>query len=222
MRVGVGLSLAALGRVTQAGWADDQISAPDTGGRLFTLGASFGSGPVLRFLSVTETTISGFGDTVRNAQMTANPRIRVREATPADVEALVDIYFAAFDDNVMNQLMYPRGVSADSRRKFGEKLSPKPSAGSAAETTTKKEETFVYVAEYLPEEDSTGPGGVVAFAKWSLHREPRAEEEWKADDFTATTETWGEDCDVAVVNAFIGEMNRIQRDHAKGEAALCN
>lgn len=159
MRVGVGLSLAALGRVTQAGWADDQISAPDTGGRLFTLGASFGSGPVLRFLSVTETTISGFGDTVRNAQMTANPRIRVREATPADVEALVDIYFAAFDDNVMNQLMYPRGVSADSRRKFGEKLSPKPSAGSAAETTTKKEETFVYVAEYLPEEDSTGPGG---------------------------------------------------------------
>ncbi|KAG7292835.1 hypothetical protein NEMBOFW57_002880 [Staphylotrichum longicolle] len=150
---------------------------------------------------------------------TNNPRIRVREATPADIDAIVDIHFAAFDDNVMNQLMYPGGPSADSRAKFGANVFPRPesNAGDAA----KKGQSILCVAEYLPEDATADTSGeVVAFAKWLLHREPRVEAEWKGEEFNATTESWGEGCDTAVVNAFIGEMTRIQRDHAKGEAAL--
>lgn len=151
---------------------------------------------------------------------TNNPRIRVREATPADVDAIVDIHFAAFDDNVMNQLMYPGGPSADSRAKFGANVFPRPesNAGDAAKTG----QSLLCVAEYLPEDATADSSGeVVAFAKWLLHREPRAEADWKGEEFNATTESWGEGCDTTVVNAFIGEMTRIQRDHAKGEAALC-
>jgi hypothetical protein len=150
--------------------------------------------------------------------MATNPRIRIREATPADVDAIVDIHFAAFDEDVMNQLMYPGGASADSRQKFGSKVLPQTAAQSGPDTTTPREQNFLCVAEYLSED---GPGEVVAFAKWLLHREPRTEEEQKAQVFNATTETSGQGCDIDVVNAFIGGMNRLQWDHAKGEAALC-
>ncbi len=151
----------------------------------------------------------------------SNLRIRVREATPADIDAIVDIHFAAFDDNVMNQLMYPGGPSADAREKFGASLLPqhRPEAGG---NTGKSGEPFLCVAEYLADDaPADSPGEVVAFAKWLLRRQPRTEDEWKGDRFAATAESWGEGCDTAVVNAFIGEMNRIQQEHAKGEAALC-
>ena len=154
--------------------------------------------------------------------MTIRPRLRVREATPADIEAIVDVYFAAFDDNVMNQLMYPHGVSADARKKFGARLFPQPTSKDAGQGTTAKGQGFLYVAESLP--DGASPdatGEIVAFAKWLLQREPRPEEEWENEDFTATAEVWGDDCDLGVVDAFIGLMNRSQSEHAKGEAALC-
>jgi hypothetical protein len=154
--------------------------------------------------------------------MAAKPRLRIREATLDDFDAVVDVHFAAFDDNVMNQLMYPGGVSADAKKAFGTKIFKRPDPEDGGAGTARKGEPFVYVAEYLPEDGSTdGPGEIVAYAKWLLHREPQPEEEWRGEVFNATPEAWGEGCDVAVVNAFIGEMTRVQRDHAKGEAALC-
>ncbi|KAH6650508.1 hypothetical protein F5144DRAFT_481517 [Chaetomium tenue] len=145
--------------------------------------------------------------------MTTRPNIRIREATPADVETIVDVYFAAFDDNVMNQLMYPGGVSADARKKFGAKFLPQPASEDAGQSTTAKGQNFVYVAT-----DTSGE--IIAFAKWLLQREARPEEEWIKEDFTATVEGWGEGCDLGVVDSFIGLMNRAQSEHAKGEAAL--
>ncbi|KAK3300595.1 uncharacterized protein B0H64DRAFT_414465 [Chaetomium fimeti] len=153
--------------------------------------------------------------------MATRPHLRVREATPADVEAIVDVYFAAFDENIMNQLMYPHGVSAETRNKFGARLLPPPASEDAGKDTTTKGQTLVYVAEYLPEGTSTdSPGEIVAFGKWLLQRGPRPEEEWKNENFTATAEVWGDDCDLGVVDGFIGLMNRSQSEHAKGEAAL--
>jgi hypothetical protein len=151
----------------------------------------------------------------------SNLRIRVREGTPADIDAIVDVHFAAFDDNIMNQLMYPGGPSADSRKKFGASLLPqlRPESGGNA---AKGGEPLICVAEYWPDDaPADGPGEVVAFAKWLLHRRQRPEEEWKGDTFTATTESWGEGCDTDVVNAFIGKMTRTQQADAKGEPALC-
>ena len=150
-----------------------------------------------------------------------NPRIRVREATPADIDAIVDIHFAAFDDNVMNQLMYPGGPSADAREKFGANLLSQLAPERSAVGAGKGGEPLICVAELMSDATPDGPGEVVAFAKWLLHRQPRTEEEWKGEAFNATKESWGEGCDTAIVNAFIGEMTRIQRDHAQGEAALC-
>ncbi|KAJ4297331.1 hypothetical protein N0V88_004249 [Collariella sp. IMI 366227] len=147
-------------------------------------------------------------------------RIRVREATPADVDAIAAINFSAFDDNVMNHLMYPGGPSESTRNKFAARILQQITA-KGAPITAKAGEVLIAVAEYLPEGvPSDGPSEVVAFARWLLHREPLTEEEWNVDDVKATTETWGEGVNVDVVNTFIGGINRKQRDHAKGEAAL--
>ncbi|KAK3309871.1 acyl-CoA N-acyltransferase, partial [Chaetomium strumarium] len=147
--------------------------------------------------------------------MATTSRIRVREGTPADVDAIVDIYYKAFRDNVMDQLMYPGGPSEDARRKFTAKVLPRSTPEG------EKGESLLCVAEYLPEgSPADGPWEVVAFGKWDLYREARTEEEWKADEFNATADTFGAGCDPSVINAFIGGMTRKQRDHAKGEAAL--
>jgi hypothetical protein len=142
--------------------------------------------------------------------------MRVREGTPADLDAIVDIYYKAFGDNVMDKLMYPGGPSEDAKRKLAAKILPRPASESG------KEEDLLCVAEYLPDgSPADGPWEVVAFGKWHLFREARTEEEWRADEFKATTETHGEGCDPSVINAFIGGLVRKQQEHAKGEAALC-
>lgn len=152
--------------------------------------------------------------------MATKPRIRIREAVEADTDIVNDLHFEAFDDNVMNQLMYPGGVSADTKAKCRARMF---SNSAPKDDAKKKSETFLHVAELLPEDGpADGPGEIVAIAKWTLYREPRAEEEWKADEFTATTEIFGEGSNLEVINAFIGGMNQKQRDHTKGEAALCN
>lgn len=151
--------------------------------------------------------------------MATKSRLRVRAATQADVKTMADIQFAAFTDNIMNQLMYPRGVSEDCKTKFGSKLMP---AVPAEGTTAPRAQGIVCVAEILPEDGfSDRPGDIVAYAKWRLQRQQQPEEEWKGEELRATTETWGDVCDVSVVNAFMGGIDRARQQHAKGEAALC-
>jgi hypothetical protein len=153
---------------------------------------------------------------------TVNPRIRVREATPTDVEAITDIHFGAFDDNIMNRLMYPNGVSEDSKKKFRTRLFPSNSPQVDGESDAARQpQTLLWVAEYFPEDAAAAdkPGEIVAYSKWQLNRVQQTEGEWKKDS-PATAEVWGEGCDLAVVDAFIGAMNRKQREHAKGEPAL--
>lgn len=154
--------------------------------------------------------------------MTSSPRIRVRKATQADVPDIIDIHFTAFDDNIMNKLMYPNGPSEETKAKFGANIMSQPAKADSPEKAATKGENLVFVAEYLPEGGpADGPGEVVAIAKWTLYRQQRPEEEWKAEDFRPTVEAFGEGCNLEVIDEFIGEMNRKQRDHAKGEAALC-
>lgn len=139
-----------------------------------------------------------------------NPRIRVREAVPADAEAITNILNDAFSANPMRQLMYPNGVSDESRSKSAARLFlPTPSEG----------ETFMVVAELLPE-GSDGPCEIVAFSDWCLFRNPRAEEEWNVQEVPRTQEQLGEDCDVRVFNEFIGGLHRKRREHMKGDPGL--
>ncbi|EGZ76908.1 hypothetical protein NEUTE2DRAFT_77774 [Neurospora tetrasperma FGSC 2509] len=140
-----------------------------------------------------------------------NPRIRVREAVPADAEAITNILNDAFSAHPMQQLMYPNGVSDESRSKSAARLflPIPPSEG----------ETFMVVAELLPE-GSDGPCEIVAFSDWCLFRNPRAEEEWNVQEVPRTQEQLGEDCDVQVFNDFIGGLHRKRREHMKGDPGL--
>ncbi|EGO52098.1 hypothetical protein NEUTE1DRAFT_90027 [Neurospora tetrasperma FGSC 2508] len=140
-----------------------------------------------------------------------NPRIRVREAVPADAEAITNILNDAFSANPMQQLMYPNGVSDASRSKSAARLflPIPPSEG----------ETFMVVPELLPE-GSDGPCEIVAFSDWCLFRNPRAEEEWNVQEVPRTQEQLGEDCDVRVFNEFIGGLHRKRREHMKGDPGL--
>ncbi|KAK0630233.1 hypothetical protein B0T17DRAFT_216403 [Bombardia bombarda] len=157
-----------------------------------------------------------------------NPRLRVRPATPADVEAILDVHFAAFGPDIMDQLMYPQGVSADARTKFGYSFFPptapneKGSDDAASKPSHKKKkgELLVMVAEELPADDDSTPGQIIAFSKWTLSREPRSEEEWNDGSENETAETLGEGCDVTVYNEFIGALHRKRRVYSRGDPAL--
>lgn len=152
-----------------------------------------------------------------------NPRIRVRPARLEDKQAIIDIFYSAFGNDVMNRLMFPAGPAPSVKEKFGERTFAKLEPG--------KGELKLFVAEYFsPETHPTfdpdtypddGSGEPVAFSKWIFQKDPRPEEEWKADQFVYTVETSGEGCDLDVMDAFIGELNRKQRDSARGEAAAC-
>jgi hypothetical protein len=146
------------------------------------------------------------------ANCSPNSRIRVREATPADLDAIVDVYFSAFNFAI-DHLMYPGGPSEESKRRFGQRIAP----WAATNGNPPKRKPFLYVAEYLPED---GVPEIVAFAKWSLQAEPMPEEEWKAMTFNITADEFGVDCNIEVVNAFIGDMRRKTHQLDKGEASF--
>lgn len=143
-----------------------------------------------------------------------NPRVRVREATPADLDVLIDIHFDAFGPNVMGELLSPGGVTEEQKKKFGETIlppaTPVPSEG----------ETIVQVAELLPENDDGSAPEVVAWGKWVLFRHPRTEEEWNVEIPYETLETLGEGANPEVHNAFLRGIHVKRRDLAKGDPVL--
>ena len=143
----------------------------------------------------------------------AKHRIHVREATLADVPTMVDIHFASFGEDVINQLMYPGGPSEDVKAKFGTSLLP-PS------DTSQSSEIFVLVAELFPEDDPAGAGEIIAFAKWSLRRNPIPESEWNVKK-TITAETLGEGINVDIYIWFIEFLHARLSELVRGDAMLC-
>lgn len=144
-----------------------------------------------------------------------NPRIRVRDATPADLDVLTDIHFDAFGTDAMGPLLNgPGGLTEDQKIKFGETLlapaTPLPSEG----------ETIVKVAELLPENDGGSAAEVIGFGKWVLFRHPRTEEEWNVEIPYETMETLGEGSAPEVHNAFLRAIHVKRRDLAKGDPVL--
>ena len=142
-----------------------------------------------------------------------NRRIRVRDATPADIDVLTDIHFDAFGTDVMGGLLSPGGISEEQKKKFGETLLP-PSTPVPGEG-----ETIVKVAELLPENDD-GAAEVIAFGKWVLFRHPRPEEEWNIDIPYQTLEMLGEGANPEVHTAFLRVLHVKRRDLAKGDPVL--
>ncbi|TLS22846.1 uncharacterized protein PpBr36_06440 [Pyricularia pennisetigena] len=143
-------------------------------------------------------------------------RIQVRQGTPADVGAIVDIHYAAFKAGPMSRLLSPGGVTEDAKAKFGKRIFPPQEEG-------KKEggdegEPLVFVAE-LVGDDGAQPE-LVAFSKWTLFRRERSREEWDVETPPMTVEMLGEGSDPEVFNAFIGAMNEYKKKAIQGQRHL--
>lgn len=66
----------------------------------------------------------------------------------------------------------------------------------------------------------SGPGQIVAFAKWRMVREQLPEDKYARSD-EMTVEELGEGTNVEVYNAFIGGLHRLMAKWWKGEPCLC-
>ncbi|KAK3335942.1 hypothetical protein B0T19DRAFT_436759 [Cercophora scortea] len=147
------------------------------------------------------------------------PRIRIREATRADLSEILDVHFEAFGPDPMNQLMYPAGVTENAREMFGHSLFPPESEAAADEN--KHGETRIFVAELLADDTADDvPVEIVAYAKWQIFRHERPETEWNVEDPPMTTEILGEGVDAEVYNAFLGGMHRVRKTHSRGDASV--
>lgn len=145
------------------------------------------------------------------------PRVRVRRATPADAPEIVRIHFDAFGSSIMNRLMYPGGATEGVRARFEKVLFPPP-AGGGDPSKPSPVEIFIMVAELPPDEGNAKPE-IVAFAKYSLVREPLPEEKWNVHK-DMTVEDLGEGVDVDVSDAFIGGLQRLGRRYMRGDPCL--
>ncbi|KAK0656915.1 hypothetical protein B0T16DRAFT_48970 [Cercophora newfieldiana] len=142
------------------------------------------------------------------------PRLCLREATPADASALAEIHFAAFGPFIVNQLLFPGGITADAKEKAASSMFSPPDPKSSSER-------LIVVAELVPEDGPPdGPGEIVAFAKWSLRRKPVPEEEWNAPQPPLQPDMLGEGGNIEVYDWFIGNLHRRLKEHVRGDAML--
>ncbi|KAK1757817.1 hypothetical protein QBC47DRAFT_165683 [Echria macrotheca] len=146
---------------------------------------------------------------------TTNPRIRIREAVPADARAMAEIDFAAFGTDIIGQLLNPPPVSEAAKEKMAHSYFPpegnfKPNA-----------ETIFMVAELLPQDGpADGPGEIVAWGKWVLRREPMDEEGWNVSHDMPPPSDGHEGVNVKVYNWFIAEIHRNLTKIVRGEPHL--
>ncbi|KAK0641404.1 N-acetyltransferase-like protein [Cercophora newfieldiana] len=138
-----------------------------------------------------------------------DPRVRIREATPADANAMAEIQLAAFGTDVINQLLYPGEITEDAKTKAAESLFAPP------EPPHQSSEPLLVVAELVLE---NGPE-VIAFAKWSLRRESVPEEEWDVEP-SVSPDMLGEGSNIEVFKWFHLTLHRKLRSFSRGEAML--
>lgn len=146
------------------------------------------------------------------------PQLRVRPATPADADAIANIKFAAFGNEVMERLMYPDGGSKEARANFAKELFPPPGEAAAA-AAGPSAELLIMVAELRPQQAGEEPA-IVAFAKWRLVKDPLPKEKWDTCR-QVTDEELGEGASAAVFNKFFGGMHNMREKWMKGDPCLC-
>lgn len=137
------------------------------------------------------------------------PKVQIRPATEADVATIVDIHNDSFGPSLMNRLMYPNGISAESDAKFGESILKQIRNPPSRETGDEQ----IWLA-YLPEENDE----VIAFAMWTVFREERPEEEWSK---VASLGEPGPEVNVPFYEEFIGGLHKMRKRWMKGDKGLC-
>jgi hypothetical protein len=145
------------------------------------------------------------------------PHLRIREATPADATTLAEIHFAAFGPDIINQLLFPGGITEDAKAKAAYWIFPPPDRDPKPATSERR----ILVAELVPEDSpADAPGEIVAFAKWSLRRKPIPEEQWNAEP-PIEADMLGEGSNIEVYKWFNGTLHRRFRQIARGDPMLC-
>ncbi|KAH8597030.1 acetyltransferase-like protein [Bisporella sp. PMI_857] len=104
----------------------------------------------------------------------------IRKATPADIPAMVDIYFRAFDGDAISVLCFPRTPAV---HKFW--------ADMLTSELTEHGVHFLVVLSPSPDPK------VIAWAHWNSPL---------ASPVSTSLPTWPEGCDVAVANHFFGTL----------------
>lgn len=140
-----------------------------------------------------------------------SPQLRIRPATVADVDTIVDLHNDSFGPGIMNRLMYPNGISAESDAKFAASLT------KMLETppTRASGDVQIWLAELA---DQGAEPEVIAFAMWTVFGEERPEDEWHV---VSSLGSPGGDTDVAIYDEFIGGLHEMRTKWMRGEPALC-
>lgn len=155
------------------------------------------------------------------ASLSQKPQISVRKATRADIDDVVRIYADAFGPGVMDKLMYPNGMTHEAKSKLTTsmiKTVDEAEASGRDDSKPKAKESFLIVAEIDRSEGQCSPE-VIAFAWWTVWREPRPEEEWNVPDSPAAYTDEGVNAEVK--GAFIGGIHDMRRRNMRGDPGIC-
>lgn len=139
--------------------------------------------------------------------------LRIRSATPSDIDAIVRIQNDAFGPGIMNRLMYPSGPSDAEKAKFAtslHQLIQAPAGKVDGKFTSELGEAYLIVAQLIDSDE------VIAFGIWNLFREPRSVEEWNVH----VPMTGEEGTNVEILEDFIGGLHAMRRKWMKGEPGL--
>jgi hypothetical protein len=121
----------------------------------------------------------------------------------------------------MNKLLYPDGMSDQAKSKFAAtlaKIVEDAEAGSSDDSEPKAYESFLAVAETVPEHNQSGPE-VIAFAWWETWRQSRSEQEWNVTEPVSAYSAEGANDEI--MEAFIGGIRAMRRRNMRGDPGIC-
>ncbi|KUI72740.1 Puromycin N-acetyltransferase [Cytospora mali] len=143
----------------------------------------------------------------------AKPPLRIRRATPADVDKITNVMFEAYASGVISNLIFPGGASASARATFAKKIFSSTAGPSI--------EAILMVAERLPQDEHEGhETEIVGFARWVLVKEPLPKEKWDIPFQPLASEELGEGSNIEVHNYRESGLHELKKKWIKGEPCL--
>lgn len=127
--------------------------------------------------------------------------LQLAPASEADLTKLLEVQFAAFQDDAANRLMFPVPTPPSTFEKALDR---------AHRDFSNPDVAFVKVTD-------TEIGEIVSFAKWFIWKHQRPEEEWDKEE----KRDWGEGTNVELADAFIGAINQKRRKIMEGKPHCC-
>lgn len=126
----------------------------------------------------------------------------INMADVGDIQRLLDIMYAAFNEDSWNQIMFPRIPGPDQR---------------AASIARWRDEILVDPQISFLKVVDTDINEIISFARWHIYRSDRPESEWKG----APARQWDEGTNVAAANEFYYAVHGKREKVMGGKAHCC-